>query len=79
MNPSALAVPGHTVRCPFCTKGFDLFTAAWCHDQDEPSKVCPHCMRCACAHPAYQEPHFWKDAPPAFQHHGFGRLFMFYL
>jgi hypothetical protein len=32
-----------------------------------------------CAHPAYAEPLFWKEAPAAFQERGFERLFLFYL
>jgi len=32
-----------------------------------------------CQHPAYQEPLFWKPAPPGFQQHGFQRLFLYYL
>jgi len=32
-----------------------------------------------CQHPAYQEPHFWKQAPLGFQRQGFERLFLYYL
>ena len=42
-------------------------------------KTCPHCGRCLCEHPAYQEPHFWKDAPVVFQRHEFQRWFLHYL
>jgi hypothetical protein len=70
----------HLVCCPYCARQFDLFAAAWClHHEADASKLCPHCRRCLCEHPAYAEPHFWKDAPPAFAHHGFRRLFLFYL
>lgn len=70
----------HLVCCPYCARQFDLFAAAWCtHQEAEASKVCPQCRRCMCEHPAYAEPHFWKDAPPAFQRHGFQRLFLYYL
>jgi hypothetical protein len=67
------------VGCPYCAKAFDLFAAAWCTNPNERSKVCPHCGRCVCGHPAYQEPLFWKDAPLAFRRHGFLRLFLLYL
>ncbi len=69
----------HLILCPFCTKWFDLFAAGWCRHHEEPSKICPHCERCACEHPAYQEPHYWKEAPLAFKREGFERLFLFYL
>lgn len=69
----------HVVVCPYCSGRFDVFGAAWCLHVDEPSKVCPQCSRCLCEHPAYQEPHFWKDAPVAFQKQGFQRLFLYYL
>jgi hypothetical protein len=70
----------HLICCPFCRRRFDLFAASWCADQDgEPSKICPHCRRCVCQHPAYGEPHFWKEAPPVFQRRGFQRLFLLYL
>lgn len=73
------AAAAHTVVCPYCATPFDLFDAAWCAHVNEPSKVCPRCDRCLCQHPAYQEPHFWKEAPLAFQRHGFQRLFLYYL
>jgi len=68
------------VRCPYCSVEFDLFAATWCpHLEGEASKLCPNCVRCLCEHPAYGEPHFWKDAPEAFRQRGFDRLFLFYL
>ncbi len=70
--------PVHVIVCPLCAQRFDLFAAAWCSDA-EPSKLCPHCTHCACAHPAYGEPHFWKEAPPGFKRQGFQRLFLYYL
>ncbi len=70
----------HLVCCPYCQRRFNLFAASWCpHQEGEPSKVCPYCDSCLCEHPAYSEPHFWTEAPPAFQKRGFGRLFLFYL
>jgi hypothetical protein len=70
----------HPVTCPYCTTEFDLFAASWCeHEEPEASKRCPNCDLCLCAHPAYAEPHFWKDAPEAFHQRGFRRLFLFYL
>lgn len=69
----------HLVVCPYCAAQFDLFAAAWCRDPEVPSKICPRCERCLCQHPAYQEPHFWKEAPPGFQRQGFERLFLYYL
>lgn len=73
----------HLVRCPYCAGEFDLFAAAWCEHQGgggpAASKRCPGCGRCMCAHPAYAEPLFWKEAPAAFQERGFERLFLFYL
>jgi len=70
----------HYVPCPLCHAEFDLFAAVWCaHYAAEPSKICPRCRRCMCDHPAYEEPNFWKDAPPAFQRRGFQRLFLYYL
>ncbi|MEO8601757.1 MAG: hypothetical protein ABI629_04180 [bacterium] len=81
MSPfSPLARVTHSVPCPLCQREFDLFAAVWCpHAADEPSKTCPHCQRCACDHPAYGEPNFWKDAPAAFRQRGFQRLFLYYL
>lgn len=68
------------VCCPYCVQQFELFAASWCeHQAGEASKVCLSCRRCLCDHPAYTEPHFWKDAPAAFQRQGFRRLFLFYL
>ncbi len=79
-NAASHSVMRHNVVCPYCRNPFDVFTADWCTDPlDEPSKICPHCGRCLCQHPAYQEPHFWKEAPLAFQRQGFQRLFLFYL
>ena len=70
----------HHITCSHCHAEFDLFAATWCaHTVEEPSKLCPHCQRCMCEHPAYEEPNFWKDAPPAFQERGFRRLFLYYL
>jgi hypothetical protein len=70
----------HEVGCLYCTRRFDLFAAAWCaHQNAEASKICPQCARSVCEHPAYSEPHFWKEAPPVFQHQGFRRLFLLYL
>ena len=69
----------HLITCPYCAKRFDLFTACWCEHTEDTSKTCPHCRRCLCQHPAYQEPHFWKEAPLAFKRQGFERLFLFYL
>jgi len=71
----------HAVVCAYCANPFDLFAASWCLDakEPEPSKVCPHCERCMCDHPAYGEPHFWKQAPLGFQRQGFQRLFLYYL
>lgn len=61
-------VPSHMIVCPLCAKRFDLFAASWCiHVEWAASKVCPHCRRCLCQHPAYQEPHFWKEAPLSFK------------
>ncbi len=68
----------HIILCPLCTQRFDLFAASWC-THAEPSKVCPHCERCVCGHPAYQEPHFWTEAPLGFKRQGFQRLFLYYL
>jgi hypothetical protein len=77
---TAMTKVSHRVPCPLCRHEFDLFAAPWCsHLQAEPSKVCPHCRRCLCEHPAYLEPNFWKDAPLAFRQQGFQRLFLFYL
>lgn len=40
----------------------------------------PHDTRCLCQHrPAYAEPHFWKDASPVFQKHGFQHLFLLHV
>ena len=72
------STPTHWVICPYCIATFNLFAASWCWHTEEPSKVCPHCGRCLCRHPAYSEPHFWKPAPVIFQRHGFERLFLFY-
>ena len=70
----------HVVHCPYCQTEFELFAAVWCEHLDgEPSKLCPACRRCVCEHPAYAEPHFWKEAPTAFRAEGFRRLFLFYL
>jgi hypothetical protein len=78
MNRSATRM--HRVRCPYCDNQFELFTAAWCaHPSDRPSKICPHCRRCLCEHPAYDEPRFWKEAPRGFQRQGFRQLFLYYV
>ena len=77
---AAMRKVSHHVPCPLCQREFDLFAAVWCpHLDNEPSKVCPNCERCLCDHPAYGEPNFWKDAPPAFRQRGFQRLFLYYL
>jgi hypothetical protein len=70
----------HVVHCPHCQTEFELFAAMWCeHVEREPSKRCPACRRCLCDHPAYIEPHFWKDAPMAFRAEGFRQLFLLYV
>ena len=68
----------HKVHCPSCSNEFDLFAAAWC-EHLQPSKRCPHCQRCACGDPDYQEPRLWKEAPLAFRKRGFQRLFVRYI
>lgn len=79
-NEGDVAKQQHVVLCPFCKREFELFAAVWCeHFDTEPSKVCPHCARCACELPAYEEPNFWTEAPPAFRQHGFQLLFLYYL
>jgi hypothetical protein len=79
-QPPTQPAAHHGVPCPCCGIEFDLFAAPWCtHWEGVPSKVCPECERCACEHPAYSEPHFWKEAPRIFQAHGFDRLFLLYL
>ena len=78
--PDKRTAVSHFVPCPYCGGHFDQFAAAWCeHPVAEASKICPSCAHCLCQHPAYTEPHFWKDAPLAFQRQGFQRLFLFYL
>ena len=73
-------MPEHLVCCRYCGAYFDLFAASWCeHRETDPSKICPSCTRCLCAHPAYTESHFWKDASIGFQKQGFRRMFLFYL
>lgn len=68
------------VVCPYCEETFDLFAASWCvHAEESPSKICPHCERCLCRHPAYRNPQFWKDAPLGFRRNGFRRLFLLYV
>ncbi len=70
----------HLVPCSYCEHSFDLFAASWCeHQDDQPSKVCPHCQHCLCAHPAYAMAHFWRESPGVFRDRGFSRLFLFYL
>lgn len=70
----------HFVCCPYCRGQFDLFAASWCeHQEADASKLCPSCVRCLCNHPAYIEPHFWKEASAGFQQQGFRRLFLYYL
>lgn len=77
----SLTARTHPVCCPYCRRTFDLFAAQWCTHLagGQPSKRCPQCDRCLCEHPAYEEPHFWTEAPPAFRRRGFDRLFAFYL
>lgn len=70
----------HYVRCPYCAARFELFAARWCrHGSPQPSKICPECQRCLCDDPAYRQPHFWAQSPPAFERQGFRRLFLYYL
>lgn len=80
MPTERLAPIVHLMPCPYCEHCFDLFAAEWCaHQGVQPSKICPHCERCLCEHPAYSEPHFWKEPPGVFRDRGFSRLFLFYL
>lgn len=80
LDSERINLVSHEVLCPRCGEQFDLFSAVWCGATvNEPSKVCPQCGQCACDLPAYSEPHFWKDAPMAFQKRGFRRLFLYYL
>jgi len=79
-EPDSTTSAEHPVTCTYCRKRFDLFAAAWCdHFDFELSKICPHCQNCLCAHPVYREPHFWKEAPPAFRKRGFRKLFLLYM
>jgi len=70
---------GHAIGCIYCRSVFDLFLAPWCeHSLPHPSKVCPKCERCLCAHPMYGQLDLWKEAPAAFRRHGFLKLFVLY-
>jgi hypothetical protein len=71
----------HVIRCVFCHHSFDLFAAGWCEHGDDPhpSKRCPSCDLCLCLHPSYRDGFFWKEAPPAFRHNGFRKLFLLYI
>ncbi|MGH7896372.1 MAG: hypothetical protein ACREQQ_00345 [Candidatus Binatia bacterium] len=66
------------MSCPLCRSGFDLFRSRWCHHENG-SKVCPHCGRCPCALPEYDDPACWGEPPLAFRQNGFKRLFLFYI
>src|SRR3989442_1612074 len=64
--PAGVVSIRHFINCVYCQQRFDLFAARWCgHLDPEPSKICPSCEHCLCDHPAYHEPHFWKEAPLA--------------
>ena len=39
-------------------------------------RVCLHCDRCMCNHPAYEELHFSKKVPVGFELEGFQELFL---
>jgi hypothetical protein len=71
----------HRIGCIYCHGPFDLFGADWCTHRHSPhlSKVCPHCRRCLCDHPMYREKDLWKEAPAAFQRHGFRKMFVLYM
>lgn len=73
----------HVVRCAYCRGSFDLLMAEWCEhvgvQKSQASKVCPWCQTCVCHHPLYDNPDSWAVAPPAFQKHGFRKLFLLYI
>ena len=78
METATRGAPIHMILCTYCGRAFDLFAAVWCEHKVEPSKVCAHCLNCLCLHPAYPEPHFWKEPPQVFRNQGFQRLFLYY-
>jgi hypothetical protein len=72
----------HVVKCWRCKKEFELVGATWCGcgaHVERPSKVCPHCLQCACSHPDYGNEALWGTPPPFLKHHGFDKLFYLYL
>jgi len=69
----------HPVDCIYCRGVFDLLRARWCgHSANHPSKICPDCGQCLCAHPMYGWPHLWREATPSLRRHGFDKLFVLY-
>jgi hypothetical protein len=70
----------HVIVCPLCGDPFDLLSAPWCGcDSGHPSKICPICDRCLCAHPDYHHRQLWTEPPAVLQRAGFQKLFLYYL
>lgn len=62
MNSLWVTTRRHPVFCPYCATPFDLFARLGVRMRRS-LRTCVRTVHGACQHPAYQEPHFWKQAP----------------
>lgn len=52
------------INCWYCTMEYDLITAEWCKcNAEQPSKVCPYCLKCFCEASDEYRKEIWAKAP----------------
>lgn len=54
----------HIISCWYCTAEYDLISAEWCKcSAEQPSKVCPYCLKCFCDAGEKVRTQIWAQAP----------------
>lgn len=54
----------YLINCWYCTMEYDLISAEWCKcDANQPTKVCPYCLKCFCQATDEYKEEIWSKAP----------------